>query len=299
MVISTETANIAFRECISNLLNSNSSVSPRGLKTTEIINANIVINQPLEFTTIRTRKSYFYGELLWYLSGQNKLGMIEEYSDFWKKIAGPNGELNSNYGHYIFAENQISEIVNILIQDYSSRKAVINIFNKQSKFTNDTTCTLSLQYLIRPNGLNTGYSLIAINTMRSQDILRGFVYDIPMFSIFQQIVCLLINKVWNNNFLNTNTPLQIGPMYHNVGSLHFYETDKEELLKIHNEHISINRPIPIFDMAAYNEVSDALKMEVEVRTLKEKASVLYDTYKFNSEFWNTGKEVLFKKFTKK
>lgn len=297
MVISTETANIAFKECISQLLRSPYSVAPRNLKTTEIINANITINQPLEFTTIRTRKSYFYGELLWYLGGQNKLGMIEEYSDFWKKIAGPNGELNSNYGHYVFAENQISEIINILIQDYSSRKAVIGIFNKQSKLTNDTTCTLSLQYLIRPSIV--GYDLISINTMRSQDILRGFVYDIPMFSIFQQIVCLLINKVWNNNFLNSNTPLKVGPMYHNVGSLHFYETDKEELLKIHNEHISVSRPIPIFDMAAYNEISSAIKMEGEVRTLKEKASVLYDTYEFNSEFWKMGKEVLFKKFTNK
>jgi len=84
---------------------------------------------------------------------------------------------------------QLRRTVNLLHDDPDSRQAVISIYNNlfDQRVTKDTPCTLSLQFLIRDGQLDM------IATMRSNDLLWGFSYDINQFSFIQKLIRMFLN----------------------------------------------------------------------------------------------------------
>ena len=181
-----------------------------GAVTGEIINAITVIEDPKDnLVTSPIRKlshKYAIGELLWYLSGSNKLDAIANYSKAWNKLSDDGETVNSAYGYRIFEKfgfDQWEHVKGLLKADPNSRQAVIHIKEPNPEKTKDLPCTVALQYFIRDG------KLYATTYMRSNDIWLGFPYDVFTFT------CLQIKMAFELG-------VGIGSYTHISGSLHLY-----------------------------------------------------------------------------
>lgn len=224
MEIIAESAELAFHKILNALEMHGIESSPRGMKIKEVINCCVTIKNPrdriISCPERRISMSYAFGELCWYLSGRNDLNMMKYYSKFMERGTDDGKTLNSAYGYRIFTGkhplipfDQWENAKRLLKSDHDTRQAIIHLHTPNNKKTNDEVCTLSLQFLIRDNKLNM------ITTMRSNDIVLGFTYDVFAFTMLQEIMA---------NELN----VEVGTYYHNAGSMHIYE-NKFALLNKH------------------------------------------------------------------
>ena len=201
--------------------------SPRGMKVKEILGYQFKILNPMHrmpYTPGRDASiHYMIAELLWYLTGNNSTNWISNYATFWSKISDDGKTANSAYGARIFKHHsyqgaeegsltQWEYIKNELKQDPASRRAVIHIRMPQdSRNANlDVPCTLSLQFFLRSDAIHM------VASMRSSDIILGLVYDVPAFTIFQELLAVQLTK-------ELGRPIGLGTYTHLSASLHIYE----------------------------------------------------------------------------
>lgn len=211
-------ANQAFEFWYKTLLDQNISETSRdGNIRGEIINATTVIQNPTKnIVTSKIRKldmRYAVGELLWYLSGNNKLSEIQKYTTGWNKLTDNGKTVNSNYGYcikYKYGFDQYEYIKDLLKRDPNTRQAVIHIKHPDSEYSKDVNCTVSLQFFIREN------KLYMTTYMRSNDIWLGFPYDVFQFTCMQILLSMELG-------------VELGEYTHIAGSLHLYERNVKEV----------------------------------------------------------------------
>lgn len=179
----------------------------------EVINAVTVITNPRDGlckSVIRKASvDYSIGELLWYLSGSNKLSDISHYSKAWNNLSDDGECVNSAYGYriqYCFGFDQWKFCVDKLKQDPFSRQALIHIKEPSDKLSKDVPCTLNLHYQIRND------KLYATTMMRSNDIWFGVPYDYFVFTSLQTKMAMELG-------------VGVGEYTHFASSLHLYEKD--------------------------------------------------------------------------
>jgi len=195
--------------------------SPRDMEVKEIKDCIININNPMfNIYTNEHRSSplkYIAAELLWYFSGTNNPTFIEQYASLWKHIHNPDGTVNSAYGNLLFNEENIHGltqyewVIESLKRDKDTRQAFMH-FNKPEHqwFGNkDQVCTLQALFHIRYNMLHMTI------TMRSNDVIYGFMTDWAFFSVLQYHVYLHLKEVYPD--------LRMGPYVHISHSMHLYE----------------------------------------------------------------------------
>lgn len=185
----------------------------------EILNAVTVIEDPTRnIIKSRDRKMpmrYAVGELLWYLSGSNRLKDITVFSKVWERMSDNGETVNSAYGHRIFSEfgfDQMEMVEELLRRDPNSRQAVIHIkdpVDYREFPTKDVPCTVALQYFIRDGKLH------ATTYMRSNDLWTGFPYDVFCFTCFQIMLAFKLG-------------VEVGTYTHFAGSLHLYQRSLDE-----------------------------------------------------------------------
>ena len=203
--------------------------SPRGMPIKECLRVCVEIEDPRSnlFTCLADKKltmptGYTKKEIALYLSGTESAKLFAAAAPFWGKIKTPENTVNSAYGNLVFRKTDALEgitqfqwVCSKLVQDKDSRQAYM-LFNRpehQYDANADVPCTLSEAFHIRNN------KLYATTTMRSNDLVSGFVHDIPSFMLFQWLVysCLKYKYPY----------LELGSYSHNVYSLHLYEKDFE------------------------------------------------------------------------
>lgn len=177
----------------------------------EVLNAVTVISDPTKNLVTSNKRNlsvrYAIGELLWYLSGSNKVKDIRKFSKAWDSLSDDGRTINSAYGYRIFEKfgfDQWEYVKTLLRRDPNSRQAVIHIKDPDSKPTRDLPCTIALQYFIRDK------KLFATTYMRSNDIWLGFPYDVFTFTSLQIKLAFELG-------------LDIGEYTHIAGSLHLYD----------------------------------------------------------------------------
>ena len=185
-----------------------------GVVVGELLNTCITITDPTRcILKSKSRKMpirYAVGELLWYLSGSNKVSDIGLYSKVWNDLTDNGKSVNSAYGYRIFNKygfNQFDYVYRLLKEHPDSRQAVIHIKDPVDyidKPTKDVPCTIALQYFIRDDKLH------ATTYMRSNDIWTGFPYDVFSFTAMQIILAFQLG-------------VGIGDYTHISGSTHLYE----------------------------------------------------------------------------
>lgn len=211
-----------YRESLSDLLNNpDFESSPRGMACKEIINATLIIENPIINTYSNDRRGsqykYIAGELLWYFLGRNDVAFIEKFASFWKNIQNEDGTVNSAYGNLLFNPSTDSGLsqyewaLSSILKDKDTRQAIMH-FNlpKHQLYSNkDFVCTMYGNFHIRDNKLH-----FSIN-MRSNDAILGTATDIAFFTILHQHALLHLKETYPD--------LEIGTYTHKVDSFHIYE----------------------------------------------------------------------------
>ena len=195
------------------------TISEHGVKfadTKAMFNVGFTILKPEVRKIVDTKRNwkeeYAEAEWQWYLSGDKnikKLGKIYgKVPEIWKRMADPQGNVNSNYGYQWQRNDQIGYVIDKLKRDMFTRHACISIYDgkEHDKFATDTPCTYAIQFTNVNNYLNMCV------TMRSNDLWYGFCNDQYQFSKLQELIC-------------KETKLDMGTYYHFAHNLHIY-TDK-------------------------------------------------------------------------
>ena len=192
------------------------TISKHGIKfadTRAMFNVGFTILKPEIRAIVDSKRNwkldYAEAEWQWYLSGDKnikKLGKIYgKVPEIWKRMADPQGNVNSNYGYQWQRNDQIGYVIDKLKRDMFTRHACISIYDgkEHDKFATDTPCTYAIQFTNVNNYLNMCV------TMRSNDLWYGFCNDQYQFSKLQELIC-------------KETGLDMGTYYHFAHNLHIY-----------------------------------------------------------------------------
>jgi len=232
--------------------------SPRGLKIREILGYKFTVRCPTDspIVTADTERNTVIAD---YTKAEFKLydsltRDAEEYghaSAFWKQIANPDGTINSAYGYLLWGrkccgnptlENFSHQPINAFCQkdliavahqtdislrtpwqwaietlkaDKDSRQAIMH-FNTPDVLwwgNKDVTCTLVAQFIIRNDELHLFID------MRSNDVVRGLVYDCVWFASLMKKALTELQP--------TYPELKLGNYTHYAHSMHIYQSQFE------------------------------------------------------------------------
>ena len=202
--------------------------SPRGLLVKEIEDYAYTLAPRDRFAAFTSRKlsvNYIKDELLWYLKGDRHDLSISEKAKIWQTVI-TDGQLNSNYGHYIFKRSlgNIDYAYTLLKNDPDTRRASITILDESHLYLDnrDVPCTYAINFRIRDGVLNASVH------MRSQDAVYGMGNDVPAFSFVHEMLCVMLRD-------GPYPDLVMGPLHVAVDSFHVYERHFEMLEKIKDE----------------------------------------------------------------
>lgn len=213
--------------------------TPRGLEVREILNYSFEVSNPSS-AAIKTRSDkrnkviaeYHKKETDLYLSGSNKVEDFATASTFWNNIANPDGTINSAYGYLLWKNkscfnkdfSSASEAVSpwewakqSLLTDKHTRQAIIrfNLPEHCWEGNKDFPCTLTGTFHIRENKLYLSM------VMRSTDLTRGLVYDLPFFILLQEMMLDELKAKYPD--------LTLGSYYHLSHSMHVYSRDIDKV----------------------------------------------------------------------
>lgn len=223
--------------------------APRNLPIREIMNYTFVVNDPVS-EPIKTKdlernkviEVYTAKEVELYNSCTKDVKDFAEASKFWNQLANPDGTVNSAYGYLIwknkshgnpkfeFGETAPSAeylyrtpwewCVESLKDDKDSRQAILrfSLPEHQWKGNKDQTCTMHGIFLIRDDKLHFSVE------MRSNDLMKGLVYDLPWFV---NLMDLMIEELKPHYPLLTK-----GSYMHRATSMHIYERDAETIKRM-------------------------------------------------------------------
>lgn len=215
MEIEKDTIDDAMRAVFENILKDGVIVETTKGVTKEILGVHIILNNPIcRISRTESRGKIFtcLGELMWYLSGSDNVDYISYYIAKYRDSAESNGKINGAYGPRLFGINdginQIDNVINLLKQRNTSRRAAIQLFdaNDIAYPFNDVPCTVGLQFAIRNDSLDM------FTFMRSNDARAGLVHDIFAFTMLQEMIARTLK-------------LNLGIYRHYAASLHIYTED--------------------------------------------------------------------------
>jgi thymidylate synthase len=234
-----------YKKSITAILGKGDIVAPRGTKTYELAPATVVIKDARKLLTMpKLRKGNYtfqLAEALWMLRGSNDLEEIAHYNGVWRYFEDEDNEgiLNGAYGERLRdwdGVDQFFEVYEKLKKDPYSRQATMIIFDpdrdnavhSNGSYSKDIPCTNYFNFQIRDGKLNMYV------VMRSNDLHKGTLYDIPNFIIFQHVLAGWLN-------------VEVGKYTHTAASFHIYESDVENFIEIFNDYD---------EQAEYDDITD-------------------------------------------
>lgn len=184
--------------------------------TVEVMNQTMVLTDPTAIIIHNPHRKfklpYAVAELLFYLGADRRVGAMGKLASIWDQIKDENGEIESNYGTYLFNENWKKTAAE-LVSNNDSRRAIIPIFDKEhiGKNEKDYPCTGFVQFTIREGKLSLHWH------MRSQDAIFGMANDFFAAAVILQLMRNEINEI------NAGNIIELGSVVFQVSSLHIYE----------------------------------------------------------------------------
>lgn len=189
-------------------------VAPRGIKTLELEDAQLVVADIHKSAPVglgrKLSSKILAAEMMQWLGGFSDLvqlndvsgGRFAEYSDDDITLYGAYGP--RTYSGFFRA-------INLLSKDPNTRQAVVPIWHPdEATTTRDLPCTLSWSFRIRNGHLHM------TTTMRSNDVWTGVAYDIPIMCRIGDLVAWALGS-----------HMRLEGYTHHAQSLHLYERDRE------------------------------------------------------------------------
>ena len=155
--------------------------------------------------------SFLIGEFLWILSGSNRADFINFYNRRMQMFSDDGLTLYGAYGKRLV--NQWRPTIDKLRNDSSTRQAVMTILSTEDAnvVTKDFPCNTTLFFSTDSND-----ALNLTVTVRSQDMLLGFPYDVFHWTLFLENMAKSCN-------------LDVGSYMHLMMNCHYYATDEEKI----------------------------------------------------------------------
>lgn len=198
--------NAAYPCILFDLLTYGKEVSPRGMKTKELIGYKFCILNSRRNTLVsgirKLSHKYMVAEWLWIYFGRNDTASLVPFNRHVSEFSDDGEYFSGAYGPVI--KDQWPYVQRTIRQDPVTRQAIISIWRPRPGPSKDVPCTVSLQFLPRDGRLHMMVS------MRSNDAWLGLPYDIFTFTQLQMQMA-------------TSLGLTPGEYHHSVGSLHLYE----------------------------------------------------------------------------
>lgn len=172
-------------------------------------------------------KKYLCREFIAYFNGSLKAeDGLAKASKFWMTLVDDQGNINSNYGYYVFYEpiheykNQYNWVIDVLLKNKDSRRAVININQSYHKSdTKDFPCTLGMLFFIKKN------KLYCETISRSTDVITGLPYDMGFFSFIHELV-------WRNLVEEGMEDLNLGETIMKTTFTQIYDTSLNKVSEL-------------------------------------------------------------------
>lgn len=187
-------------------------VDKTGVKTIELVGESFVADEPAIFG--KPSDDWHDRERRWYESQSLNVNDIPEpIPEIWRKVADPDGFINSNYGWCIYSKENGTQMTNVIqeLQDNPDSRRAVMIYTRPSMWQDynkngrsDFMCTNAVQYMIRDGQVN------AVVQMRSNDLIFGYKGD----------------RHWQASVLSGVAKylgLPVGKIIWNAGSAHVYE----------------------------------------------------------------------------
>lgn len=241
-----------YRELLQLLLNDAPRVSPRGQPCREILDMCVEIHAPTShpITTADPERNnaiarYTNAEFGLYDRMSDDANEFAKYAPFWKLVANDDGTVNSAYGRIIWKDATLGVPVRCtecygaghayakpektcyacggagrvarqtpwgwarqqLERDPETRQAVLLFLRPDHlRECKDVVCTCHGWFAIRDDALHLTM------VMRSNDVVKGFVYDAPWFVHLQERMAKEVGR-------------RVGVYTHIAHSMHLYERD--------------------------------------------------------------------------
>ncbi|WP_421532447.1 thymidylate synthase [Lelliottia amnigena] len=212
---------------IYHILAKGESISSRAGDAQQAYGVNYLLKQPINrlHTARPGAIRYLAREFVAYFQGSLKAeDGLAKASKFWMSLTDENGNVNSNYGYYVFYEsveghgNQYNWVKHVLMANRDTRRAIININQSYHKSdTKDFPCTIGIQFYIKNNTLHCE------TTSRSTDVITGLPYDMGFFSFIHELM-------WKDLCQSGMTDLELGTT---VMKTTFTQIYKKTLQKAH------------------------------------------------------------------
>ena len=210
-------------DLVQHVLKYGKEAAPRGMKTREIEDAIIRIDDVRHTLPLGVGRGTVPGigavEACQLLAGAATPKLVIAVGPMFKNYAEDNGMFHGAYGAR--TQDQYGPVIERLKKDPDSRQAVVTIWDPILDLLpekRDYPCTILHQFRIRDNKLNMSVY------MRSNDVWLGAAYDFFQFTRVQIAMASVLG-------------IAPGSYAHHVGSLHIYEQhyDMAENLKYATE----------------------------------------------------------------
>lgn len=256
-------ANDVWQETLRRTYEEGEVARPRDMEVRELIGQGYGPIPMPAFIDLEDRKvneKFMHREAAWIVSGNNRLGFLTEVMKTYANYSDNGLTLEGAYGPKVI--DQLNYVVDSIENDNDTRQAVINVWRERPRPSKDIPCTLSMQFLLRKNeeGQNR---LNMVTTMRSNDIVLGYTYDVYTFSMVANAVRLQLQERGIDIPLDDDG--KFGDLYVNPGSLHIYERhyDKvDEWTDARERNMKIGEGVMrVMQAQSYYELIDLLEAE--------------------------------------
>ena len=258
-------------DLVQHVLKNGKEVAPRGMKTREIEDAIIRIDDVYNTLPLGVGRGTVPGigavEACQLIAGASTPKLVIAIGPQFANYTEDNGLFHGAYG--IRTQSQYAPIVERLKADPDTRQAVATIWNPELDLLankRDYPCTILHQFRIRNNKLNMSVY------MRSNDVWLGAAYDFFQFTRVQLAIASILG-------------IEPGTYHHHVGSLHIYEQhyDSAESLKHTYEPYE---KIPAMVGNSWGEVSDFAMDALTAAIHHEEKALLYNLHPFEQWYAN-------------
>lgn len=248
----------------------------KGQRTQEILNFHGEVRNPIDrLITSNARKMNFpFGVLEWIglITGEARTSVFTKYIKKFSEFSQDGVIIDGAYGSRLHGlGDQVEYVIRLLREDKQTRQAVISIYEGPTEMTGSSKlnipCTLTLQFIYRPVVIGKP-QLHCIVTMRSNDAIWGFTYDMFMFTMLHEYIAM-------------RTGLPLGRYYHNAGSMHLYERDFDlvRAMKKEPRWTRIMPPMPVISrqqVQLLNVIYEyADNFDIELKPMIEKLDSTY------------------------
>jgi thymidylate synthase len=254
-------------DLVKHVLEHGKEVAPRGMKTLEIEDAIIRIDNVFNTLPLEVGRGTVPGigavEACQLLAGVTIPDLVISVGPQFANYAEDNGLFHGAYGPR--TAGQYDMIIDRLMQDPDTRQAVVTIWNPQldlQERKRDYPCTILHQFRIRDNKLNMSVY------MRSNDVWLGAAYDFFQFTRVQIAMASVLG-------------VEPGTYNHHVGSLHIYEQHYASADKL--AHALHSPTIPAITGRTWNEVKSSAMLAMQATVSEPTYARLNDSEKWYTD----------------